>query len=228
MISCGSSFEAGKEQVEEGMEDTAISKPTVSWKRPWQIDKAGLRNEKLDKLASEIMANEEMKLITEAYEIVLEVNKHENSLQEDLNKKNDTAADSIKENLNNGNTKAAASEDVVDRVAERQASSENHALNLEERNSHNGNEPDAPKQDKVSPMGKNMIVIMDKKKQSDQISMGPTSSNKPRWIDQIEEDEGEKEEIVKPPVLDTSQRTHANNEGPSIASQLANLDVEKI
>lgn len=51
--------------------------PSVSGTRPWHIDKQRFRKEKLDKIATEIMANEAMKLITEAYEVVFEGNNQE-------------------------------------------------------------------------------------------------------------------------------------------------------
>lgn len=45
--------------------------------KPWQVDRETLRQQNLDKMATEILASEAMKLITEAYEEVVEgKNKH--------------------------------------------------------------------------------------------------------------------------------------------------------
>lgn len=54
------------------------------------LDKEKIRNEKIDNLATKIMTEEALKIITEAYEVVFEAKEVEKSMEEELQDNEDT------------------------------------------------------------------------------------------------------------------------------------------
>lgn len=49
---------------------------------PWSIDKDQIRNERIDKMATKMLADKALKIITEAYEVVFEANEEDKNIEE--------------------------------------------------------------------------------------------------------------------------------------------------
>lgn len=225
-----------------------------SREKPWILNPKKIRNDKIDRLATKIMTEEAMKIITEAYESVFEgsgklnAEKEDNqSLEQDIEVGEkqcmaENATESTKVREEEGETSVQAPT-TVQELEGNLKGQDTTVADSEGMVSVEVDVPNSPVE--VAEMvgtgeGKNQVQNPLKLTVEGMNEAAKSSSSRglstvhlgPRWMDGDWEEEDEKEEdgntFLEVNSTSASSVKGISNESPSIASQLGALDPEKI
>lgn len=222
--------------------------------KPWILNKENFRNDKIDRLATKIMTDEAMKIITEAYESVFEGSGKSNAENEDnqsmeQNKEvgeKQCRAENVTESIKIREEGGGMSTPAPTAVQELEGNLKGHAITItdsEVRMSVEVEVPNCPVAGvemegivegsnhgenplKLTVEGMNVAVKSSSSRGLSTVHLGP------RWMDRDWEEEDEKENEVNTSLEVNSKSASSvkeiSSESPSIASQLGALDPEKI